>query len=72
VLFDQRPLMQKDFVLNKTGPQQLSFDLPTGSVATPDDYHVELKLSRCFIPRNFGMNEDSRRLGVRIEAIHWH
>ncbi len=72
ILLDDRELAQKDFVLNKTGPQQLSFDLPAGSVATPDDYHVELRLSRCFVPRNFGMNEDSRRLGVRIEAIHWH
>lgn len=72
ILLDERELAQQDFVLRKTGPQQLNFDLPAGSVATPDDYHVELKLSRCFIPRNFGMNEDSRRLGVRIEAIHWH
>lgn len=72
ILLDERELAQKDFVLRKTGPQQLNFDLPAGSVATPDDYHVELRLSRCFVPRNFGMNEDSRRLGVRIEAIHWH
>jgi hypothetical protein len=72
ILFDRRKLIDKDFVLNKTGPQQLSFDLPAGTIATPDDYQIELTLSRCFIPRNFGMNEDSRRLGVRIEAIHWH
>jgi hypothetical protein len=58
--------------LNTTGPQQLKISLPAGTVATPSDYQVELTLSRCFIPRNFGMNEDSRRLGVRIEAIHWH
>lgn len=72
IFLDERALSQKDFVLKKTGPQQLSFDLPAGTVATPDDYHVELKLSRCFTPRNFAMNEDSRRLGVKIEAIHWH
>jgi O-antigen ligase len=72
VLFDQRPLMQREFVLNKTGPQELALDLPTGTAATPDDYRIELKVSRCFVPRNFGMNEDSRRLGVRIDAIHWH
>jgi hypothetical protein len=72
VLFDQRPLMQREFVLNKTGPQELSLDLPTGTAATPDDYRIELNVSRCFVPRNFGMNEDSRRLGVRIDAIHWH
>lgn len=72
ILFDHRKLIEKSFVLNKTGPQQLSFDLPAGTVATPDDYQAELTLSRCFIPRNFGMNEDSRRLGVKVEAIHWH
>jgi O-antigen ligase len=72
ILFDRRKLIDKDFALNKTGPQQMSFHLPPGTVATPDDYQAELTLSRCFIPRNFGMNEDSRRLGVRIEGIHWH
>jgi hypothetical protein len=72
VLFDQRPLMRTEFVLNKTGPQELSLDLPAGTAATPDDYRIELNVSRCFVPRNFGMNEDSRRLGVRIDAIHWH
>lgn len=72
ILFDHRKLIEKGFVLNKTGPQELSFNLPSGTIATPDDYQVELTLSRCFIPRNFGMNEDSRRLGVQIEGIYWH
>lgn len=72
VFFDQQPLMQREFVLSKTGPQELSLDLPAGIAATPDDYRIEFNVSRCFVPRNFGMNEDSRRLGVRIDSIHWH
>lgn len=72
VLADQKVLTTERRSLNTTGPQQLKISLPAGTLATPSDYQVELTLSRCFIPRNFGMNEDSRRLGVRIEAIHWH
>jgi hypothetical protein len=70
--FDQRFLAQKDFVLNKTGPQSIEIALPEGKLATPDDYQIELKLQRCFVPRNFGMSGDGRRLGIRIESIDWH
>jgi hypothetical protein len=71
VWYDRRLLLQKDFVLNKTEPQQLVIDLPDGVFATPDDYQIELKVQRCFVPRNFGMSEDSRRLGVRVESVNW-
>lgn len=69
--FDRRLLAQKDFVLDKTGPQKLEIYLPEGTLATPDDYEVELKVERCFIPRNFGMSGDSRRLGIRIDSVSW-
>jgi hypothetical protein len=71
IWYDRRLLVQKDFVLNKTAPQHLVIDLPDGIVATPDDYQVELKVQRCFVPRNFGMGEDSRKLGVRVESVNW-
>ncbi len=71
VWYDRRLLLQKDFVLNKTEPQQLVIDLPDGVFATPDDYQIELRVQRCFVPRNFGMSEDSRRLGVRVESVNW-
>jgi hypothetical protein len=71
IWFNQRLLLKKDFVLNQTSPQSLGIDLPEGRVATPDDYQIELKLQRCFIPKNFGINSDGRRLGVRIESVHW-
>lgn len=69
--YDQRLLLTKDFVLNKTGPQSLELDLPEGKTATPDDYQIELKVQRCFVPRNFGMGGDGRRLGIRIESVDW-
>jgi hypothetical protein len=69
--YDQRVLLTKDFVLNKTGPQSLELDLPEGKTATPDDYQIELKIQRCFVPRNFGMGGDGRRLGIRIESVDW-
>jgi hypothetical protein len=71
VWYDRRLLLQKEFVLNKTDPQHLAIELPDGILATPDDYQIELKLQRCFVPRNFGMGEDSRRLGVRVESVNW-
>lgn len=71
IWFNQDLLFKKDFVLNQTGPQSIEIDLPEGRVATPDDYQMELKLQRCFIPKNFGINSDGRRLGVRLESVHW-
>ncbi len=71
ITVDQRLLRAKDFTLTKTGPQRLEIDLPDGVLATPDDYQVELKLERCFVPRNFGMNGDGRRLGLRVESVDW-
>ncbi len=32
---------------------------------------AKLKISRCFIPRNLGLNSDKRLLGVRIEHIEF-
>lgn len=71
IWFDRRLLLQQDFVLNKTGPQTIEINLPDNVLATPDDYQIELKVQRCFAPRNFGMSADARRLGVRIDSIVW-
>jgi hypothetical protein len=71
IWFDRRLLLQQDFVLNKTGQQTIEVSLPDNVFATPDDYQVELKVQRCFAPRNFGMSADARRLGVRIESVVW-
>ena len=51
-------------------PTMIEIKLPRDMTATSDiDYRVVLTLSRCFIPRNLGINADSRRLGVAIESV---
>lgn len=63
-------VLKQDLSLNKNEPQELKLMLPDG-VVSGRDYRVELKLDRCFIPRNIGMNGDGRRLGVRIGSVDW-
>lgn len=63
-------VLKQDLSLNKNEPQELKLMLPNG-VVSARDYRVELKLDRCFIPRNIGMNGDGRRLGVRIGSVDW-
>jgi hypothetical protein len=71
IWYDQRRLVKQDFTLAKTGPQSLEVSLPAGTLATPDDYQIELKVQRCYVPRNFGMNGDGRRLGVKVDSVDW-
>lgn len=71
VWHNQQLLLKRDFLLTKTGLQRLEIDLPEGMLATPDDYQIELRVQRCFVPRNFGMGGDGRRLGVRVESVDW-
>jgi hypothetical protein len=63
-------VLKQDLSLNKNEPQELELLLPAG-VLSGQDFRVELKLERCFIPRNIGMNGDGRRLGVRIGSLQW-
>ena len=65
-----QPVLKQDLSLSKNEPQELKLMLPNG-VVSGRDYRVELKLDRCFIPRNIGMNGDGRRLGVRIGSVEW-
>lgn len=69
--FNERTVSEVRFSLNETGPQKLSFEFPQDVRATPDDYQIDLRLSRCFVPKNFGMGSDARRLGIRIDSIDW-
>jgi hypothetical protein len=72
LFFDEKLVSTHEFVLNRNGPQKLGFDFPANILATPDDYRVDLRLKRCFVPKNFGMGADSRRLGIKIESVDWH
>jgi len=61
---------QSQILFNRVGPRQISMNFANGNVADDDDYHVDLRLQRCFIPRNMGINSDGRRLGIQIESSH--
>ena len=63
-------VLRNDLLLTENEPQDLELFLPPG-VLSGRDFRVELKLDRCFIPRNIGMNGDGRRLGVRIGSVDW-
>ena len=59
---------QSTTVFPSSGPGQLSINFPNGGVADDGEYRVQLRLSRCFIPRNMHINADGRRLGIQIES----
>ena len=69
--YNRAILLKQDFKLTSTGPQRLEIYLPNEAIATPDDYQIELRLQRCFVPRNFGVNNDGRRLGINIKSVDW-
>ena len=52
--------------IDKSGPQKLTMPIlpisPSGDI-------IKIVLSRCFTPRNLGVNSDSRRLGVLIQNV---
>lgn len=56
-------------LFNRDGVYQTSIDFDAGVVANDGQYRAELRLDRCFIPRNLNINADGRRLGIQIESI---
>jgi hypothetical protein len=52
----------------KDAPTRIELNLPGGVMTTDSKYHAELRLQRCFIPKNMGINADDRRLGIRIQS----
>lgn len=61
-----RLIEQSDFKFDHDGAYQIAIDFANHAVADDGEYQVELRLQRCFIPRNLNMNADGRRLGVQI------
>lgn len=55
-----------DFSENNS--KKILVNFPNGAVADDGEYRVEVQLTRCFIPRNMGINADGRRLGIQIES----
>ena len=62
-------IVLKDIVLTNQGPAKLRVAMPDGLSTEDSDYRAVLSLSRCFIPRNMGINADGRRLGVQVKLV---
>ncbi len=66
---DNVTVISKDLLFNKEGPSSFELSLPNTVMPKSTNYRVELKLDRCFIPKNLGNTPDGRRLGIRLEPI---
>lgn len=60
-------IQTNNILFAEDGPRKLRIDFPQNAVADDGEYRVELRLQRCFIPRNMGINADGRRLGIQIK-----
>ena len=62
-------LSSTTITFNKDAPTRIELNLPEGVIANDTQYRAVLRLQRCFIPKNMGINADDRRLGVRIQSV---
>jgi hypothetical protein len=62
-------LLSETLALKSTGPRNFSVEIPQINHSAGSNTTLSLKLERCFIPRNLGINEDGRRLGIQIDSI---
>jgi O-antigen ligase len=65
---ESRLIKSSQILFNKDGTYQISINFDQGAVADDGEYRAELRLERCFIPRNLNINADGRRLGIQIES----
>ena len=72
IIHDKRGVLAtRDFNITEPGAQRLGVTLP-GNVQVDDDgYWAVMKLQRCFIPKNLGINGDGRRLGMLIKTVEF-
>jgi hypothetical protein len=66
---DNVAVSSEDLLFNKEVASSFELNLPNSLVPKSTNYRVELKLDRCFIPKNLGNTPDGRRLGIRLEPI---
>jgi O-antigen ligase len=70
ILHEESNVIKSSRILfNRDGNYQSSINFDEGAVADDWHYRAELRLERCFIPRNLNINADGRRLGIQIESI---
>lgn len=64
-------LARRAFMLNNPGSQRIGIALPPGNQVDDDEYKAVIRLDRCFIPKNMGINGDDRRLGTLVRSIEF-
>ncbi len=55
--------------LSTNAPQNIVVQIDSFGVGTP--HQLMFTLSRCFTPKNLGINADPRRLGIVVEDVVW-
>jgi hypothetical protein len=60
-----------DYTVETHLRQSIELMFPLDSLPDSSLGQLELRVSRCFIPRNLAMNSDGRRLGIRISSVDW-
>jgi hypothetical protein len=58
------------FIGRDSNPRWLQFPLPNPTSRDATRY-LQLKPSHCYVPLNFGVSYDPRRLGVRVKALRY-
>ena len=69
---DSAPRSAQTIRLTPSGPRTFTINLDNETSLASTEKLVSFKLERCFIPRNLGINEDSRRLGLQIEDVSFN
>jgi O-antigen ligase len=62
-------IFSETLLLSATSPRSYSVEIPQNDKSETKNKALSIKLARCFIPRNLGINEDGRRLGIQLESI---
>ncbi len=61
-------LATREVTLTSEGPFSLPIRLPGEQRVEGDTTRAVIRLGKCFIPRNLGINADGRRLGIQLHA----
>lgn len=68
---DKQTLASQSYDLKQGNLQTMEILLPASALDDTKAKQVMLVVERCFVPKNFGMGGDARRLGVRIKSIDY-
>lgn len=68
---DKQTLASQRYDFKDSNLQTMEILLPVTALNDKKPMQVMLMVERCFVPKNFGMGGDQRRLGVRILSIDY-